>query len=144
MPKRLHVGTDVGAPSPTSGSSPTTDASSWSSPRPQPDIITGILGAIELASAQLGIDSDQFCAAVERFGHGTTAGLNALLTGRAARTAVITTAGFRDTLEIGRLKRQVAGLTDLELGDYVNRGRWPPVVPRQLVVRGGRAGRRDG
>ena len=133
LPRRLHVGTDVGG----------TFTDLWvitDSGRQfvvkfpsTPDIISGILGAIDLASAQLGIDSDQFCAAVERFGHGTTAGLNALLTGRAAKTAVITTAGFRDTLEIGRLKRQVAGLTDLQLGDYVNRGRWAPVVPRHLV-----------
>jgi N-methylhydantoinase A len=133
LSKRLHVGTDVGG----------TFTDLWvitdtgrqfvvKSPSTE-DIISGILGAIELASAQLGIDSNQFCAAVERFGHGTTAGLNALLTGRAARTAVITTAGFRDTLEIGRMKRQIAGLTDLQLGDYVNRGRWAPVVPRHLV-----------
>lgn len=132
-PRRLHVGTDVGG----------TFTDLWvitetghqivvKSPSTV-DIITGILAAIDLASAQLGIDSNSFCAAVERFGHGTTAGLNALLTGRAAKTAVITTSGFRDTLEIGRLKRQVAGLTDLQIGDYVNRGRWAPVVPRHLV-----------
>ncbi len=133
MPKRLHVGTDVGGTFTDLWVITDTGCQFVVKSPSTPDIITGILGAIELASAQLGIDSDQFCAAVERFGHGTTAGLNALLTGRAAKTAVITTAGFRDTLEIGRLKRQVAGLTDLQLGDYVNRGRWAPVVPRHLV-----------
>jgi N-methylhydantoinase A len=98
------------------------------------DIIGGILNALELAADLFGLSVQDFCAAVERFGHGTTAGLNALLTSSAARTALVTTAGFGDTLEIGRLKRQLAGLTELEIGDYTNRGRWPAVVPRQLVV----------
>lgn len=37
--------------------------------------------------------------------HGTTVALNALLTGRHARTALITNAGFRDLIEIGRQAR---------------------------------------
>lgn len=39
------------------------------------------------------------------FGHGTTVGTNALITGRGADTGLITTAGFRDVLEIRRQKR---------------------------------------
>lgn len=37
--------------------------------------------------------------------HGTTVALNALLTGRTARTALITNSGFRDLIEIGRQDR---------------------------------------
>jgi N-methylhydantoinase A len=130
---RIHVGTDVGGTFTDLWAITSTGRQVVVKSPSTADIITGIVAAIKLASHQLGIDPDSFCSSVDRFGHGTTAGLNALLTGRAARTAVITTAGFRDTLEIGRLKRQVAGLTDLQLGDYVNRGRWAPVVPRHLV-----------
>ena len=130
---RLHVGTDVGG----------TFTDLWAindeghqivvkSPSTR-DIVSGVLGAVDLAAAELGVTTAEFCTAVERFGHGTTAGLNALLTGNAARTAIITTRGFRDTIEIGRLKRQVSSLTDLQLGDYVNRGRVAPVVPRHRV-----------
>ena len=36
--------------------------------------------------------------------HGTTVATNAILEGRGARTGLITTQGFRDTLEIGRLR----------------------------------------
>ena len=68
-----------------------------------------------------------------RFGHGTTVGLNALLTGRAARTAVLTTKGFGDTLEIGRMRRQTSGQSEAELTDFTLRNRNPPIVPRQLV-----------
>jgi N-methylhydantoinase A len=97
------------------------------------DIIGGVRRVVELAAGHFGLSAPDFCAAIDHFGHGTTAGLNALLTGLSARTALITTAGFGDTLEIGRLKRQLAGLTELEVGDYLNRGLWPPVVPRSLV-----------
>ena len=39
------------------------------------------------------------------FGHGTTVATNALITGRGAQTGLITTAGFRDLLELRRQKR---------------------------------------
>ena len=42
---------------------------------------------------------------VRRFMHGTTVATNAILEGRGAKTALITTGGFRDLLEIGRQKR---------------------------------------
>ena len=97
------------------------------------DIISGVVRAVELAAEHFGLSVEDFCSSVERFGHGTTAGLNALLTGSFARTAAIMTAGFGDTLAIGRLKRQVSGLTDLEIRDYTNRGRRAPLVPRTLI-----------
>ncbi len=98
------------------------------------DIVSGILGALDLAAAELGMTTPEFASTIQRFGHGTTAGLNALLTQTTPPTAIVTTAGFGDTLEIGRLKRQLVGLTDLEIGDYLNRGRWPVLVPRPLVL----------
>ncbi|MFE2679707.1 hydantoinase/oxoprolinase N-terminal domain-containing protein, partial [Streptomyces hygroscopicus] len=48
---------------------------------------------------------DRSMADVSYFAHGTTVGTNALLTGRGVRTAVITTRGFRDLLELGRGRR---------------------------------------
>ncbi len=55
--------------------------------------------------------------------HGTTAGTNALLERKGARTGVITTAGLRDVLEMRRRDRpQTWGL----------RGDFTPVVPRNL------------
>ncbi|MCB1742220.1 MAG: hydantoinase/oxoprolinase family protein, partial [Gammaproteobacteria bacterium] len=44
-------------------------------------------------------------AAVRRLAHGTTLGTNALLEGRLPRTGMITTAGFRDVLELARQRR---------------------------------------
>jgi N-methylhydantoinase A len=44
-------------------------------------------------------------AEVQRFVHGTTVGTNAVLERKGAVTAVLSTEGFEDVLEIGRLKR---------------------------------------
>ncbi len=44
-------------------------------------------------------------AEVAYFGHGTTVATNALIQHRGVKTGLITTAGFRDLLEIGRQKR---------------------------------------
>ncbi|MGH7402637.1 MAG: hydantoinase/oxoprolinase N-terminal domain-containing protein, partial [Candidatus Rokuibacteriota bacterium] len=44
-------------------------------------------------------------AEVRRLVHGTTVGTNAVLERRGARVALLTTAGFRDLIEIGRTKR---------------------------------------
>jgi N-methylhydantoinase A len=42
---------------------------------------------------------------IERLFHGTTAGINAVIQARGAKVGLITTAGFRDVLEIGRGSR---------------------------------------
>jgi N-methylhydantoinase A len=98
------------------------------------DVLTGVLDAIGLAAAAYGLSFEQFCAAIARFGHGTTVGLNALLTGNAAATAVLTTRGFADTLEIGRLRRQTSGMNEAEWTDAKLRNRIAPLVPRRRIV----------
>jgi N-methylhydantoinase A len=72
-------------------------------------------------------------ASPDAFAHGTTVATNALLERRGARTALVTTRGFRDVLEIGRQDR--ADLYDLTAV------RPPPLVPRERrFVVGGRMG----
>ncbi len=65
-------------------------------------------------------------AAVQALAHGMTVATNALLERRGARTALVTTEGFRDVIEIGRQAR--ADLYDL------SRHNPPPLVPRGLRV----------
>src|SRR5262249_3433549 len=62
--------------------------------------------AVLAGLAALGIKS----ADVRRVVHGTTVGTNAVLERRGARVAVLTTAGFRDLIEIGRTKRNIPAL----------------------------------
>lgn len=61
---------------------------------------------------------------VTRLVHGTTVATNALLEGKWACTALVTTQGFRDVIEIGRQNRP--HLYDLSVE------RPPPIVPRDL------------
>ena len=61
--------------------------------------------------------------AVAEIIHGTTVATNAILERRGARTGLLTTAGFRDLLEIGRLR--LARLYDLDFE------RSAPLVPRR-------------
>jgi N-methylhydantoinase A/oxoprolinase/acetone carboxylase beta subunit len=65
------------------------------------DLLDGISEAttrvLALASARAGN--------VERFIHGTTIATNAILEQKGATTAVLTTEGFEDVLELGRMKR---------------------------------------
>ncbi|MQT15546.1 hydantoinase/oxoprolinase family protein [Segnochrobactrum spirostomi] len=63
-----------------------------------PDPIDGIMDGVEKA----GIALDQ----VALFSHGTTVATNALITRRLPRTAVVTTHGFRDVIEIRRANKE--------------------------------------
>lgn len=78
----------------------------------------GVLGALEA----LEIEFD----AIRAFVHGTTIATNALLQRRGAKTALVTTNGFRDVLEIGKGRQLSGGLFDATWQ------RPAPLVPRDL------------
>jgi len=61
----------------------------------------GVMAAVELALARAGREAGDVTA----FAHGMTVATNALLEGRHARTALITTEGFTDVVELGRQAR---------------------------------------
>ena len=67
------------------------------------------------------------CADLRRIVHGTTVATNALLEGKGSMVALVTTEGFRDTLEIGRCRRMVP---DSMFNMHFARPR--PLVPRVL------------
>jgi N-methylhydantoinase A len=58
--------------------------------------------------------------------HGTTVATNTMLQANGAKVALVTTAGFRDVLEIGRTRRMLPSLYDTTFT------RPPPLVPRPL------------
>lgn len=62
----------------------------------------GVIESIRLACERSGIDPET----VEAFSHGSTVATNALLERNGATTALVTTDGFRDVLEIGRQDRE--------------------------------------
>src|SRR5712664_647623 len=78
----------------------------------------GVLDAIGLAEQSgLGVDGIGF------FVHGGTTVINAITERKGVKTALVTTAGFRDVLEIGRGNRP--DLYNLRVE------RLPPLVPRR-------------
>ncbi len=79
----------------------------------------GVLAGIEKACASAGIEP----ATIDSFTHAMTVSVNALLERDGAKTALVTTAGFRDVLEIGRQDRPA--LYDLAAE------RPEPLVPRR-------------
>ncbi len=78
-----------------------------------------VIDGVNAMAARHGIDLGQ----VARLSHGTTVATNALIQGKGGRLALVTTAGFRDLLEIGRQIRP--HMFDLQ------KDHPPPLVPRQ-------------
>jgi N-methylhydantoinase A len=65
----------------------------------------GVLKAIELAGAEMGLSLGEVLGAADVLAHGTTVGVNALLTGNGAVCGLLTTAGFEDTIPIARINK---------------------------------------
>src|SRR5258708_9373307 len=84
------------------------------------DQAIGIGDGVAALLAQIGATGQ----AVAFLGHGTTVVTNLIIERRGARTGLLTTAGFRDVLEIGRQTRP-------DLYDYTVE-RAPALVPRHL------------
>ncbi len=79
----------------------------------------GVMAGIEKACAEAGIEPES----ISEFSHAMTVSVNALLEEDGAKTALVTTEGFRDVLEIGRQDRP--SLYDL------NAEKPTPLVPRR-------------
>lgn len=87
------------------------------------DPARGALEGIRKIVSQAGADYDE----IARIGHGTTIATNLIVEGKGARTALLTTKGFRDILEIRRVSRHDrADLYDLFFRNPA------PLVPRRL------------
>ena len=80
------------------------------------DLTRGILEGLDKAGVLL--------SSVSRFINGTTIATNTLLEGKGARTAMLTTRGFRDVLELGLANRMVLYRLDYR--------KTPPLVARPL------------
>jgi N-methylhydantoinase A len=80
----------------------------------------GIVSGVTAMLAELGVAADDIDSVV----HATTVATNTILEFRGARTALLTTAGFRDVLEMRRLRIPV--LYDLQYAKPA------PLVPRRL------------
>ena len=115
-----RIGVDVGGTFTDAVAFDTTDGSlRWAKVPSTPDEpALGVLDAVVALAGDLG--------AIERFVHGITIGTNAIIERNGADVWVVTTKGFRDTLEIQRTERR-------ELYD-IRTLKPPSFVPRLQVV----------
>jgi N-methylhydantoinase A len=118
---KIRVAIDVGGTFTdlvgTDGSGRLTVAKAFTTPA---DLSTGVLAGIRKLMG--GMRTEGLGVVI----HGTTIGTNALLERKGARTGLLTTAGFRDVLEIGRVQRPEEALYDFNVDNP------PPLLPRRL------------
>jgi len=91
------------------------------------DPAAGMLNGLAVAARGYNKKPDDFLRQIDLIVHGSTLATNALLTGRGAKVAMLTTKGFRDVTEIRRGYRNVrTSMFNLFIPPY------KPLVPRRL------------
>lgn len=93
----------------------------------------GVTSALRNAAGKLGVSLEALLEATTAIVHGTTVGLNALLSGTGARTGLITTAGFEDTVMIAKANKTLGLAPDLlTQATFWDKPRAP--IARQQIV----------
>jgi len=88
------------------------------------DSSIGVLDGVERICAESGVDPKQ----VRRVMHGTTVATNAVLTGRGARVGLVTTNGYKHTLQVAR------SFCPGGLGGWVSYVKKPLLAPLELTI----------
>jgi N-methylhydantoinase A len=105
----------------------------FKTPTTKHDLLEAVREIVALAAADLEIAPAELLADTSYFGIGTTTATNALIERKGARTGLITTRGFADTLLIQRTMGQWAGMGQ-EITYYSRRQSPPPLIPRHLIA----------
>ena len=97
------------------------------------DPVTGVLDAIDAVAVAAGLDAAGLLGRASAIVHGTTAGLNTLLTRSGAAVGLLATRGHEDAILIGRVHQKVAGLGPEELVRVAELAKPEPLVPRWRI-----------
>lgn len=97
------------------------------------DRTRGVLDAIEQAAAATGVSSEKLVSDLRYFSHGTTAATNAFIERKGARTGLLITRGFEDTLRIQRAMAGWIGMASHEISHFSKRRVPEQIVPRELI-----------
>ena len=101
--------------------------SEYKSPSTPGDFSLGVINAISEAASAYKLTMENFLKDTEVILHGSTVATNALITRKLAKTALITTMGFRDIIETRcSLKAETKSIYDFFIPPY------EPIVPRYL------------
>lgn len=85
---------------------PSGDIIECKAPTTPDDLSDGIIDSVARGAKRLGMSLDQFLGQVSSLILATTATTNTVLQGNGAKTGLLTTQGFRDTLELRRGRRE--------------------------------------
>ncbi len=92
----------------------------------------GVVGSLVDAARRLGVSIESLLAGTDVLAHGTTVGLNAVLTRTGAPVGLLTTEGFESTLAIAKANK-VHGLSEDDLERPTRWDKPPLLVPRRLT-----------
>lgn len=102
-------------------------------PSTPPELARGVLNSIDSLAETIGLDVGALLADTAYICHGTTASLNALVTGDVAEVGFLTTKGHRDSIYIMNLEGRYAGLSPEEIQDITSTRKPRPLVPKRRV-----------
>jgi N-methylhydantoinase A len=103
------------------------------SPTTPSDRTQAVLNALAAAAERQGIDARTLIKQLQYFAHGTTAATNAFIERKGAKTGLLITRGFADTLRIERCMASWAGLADHEIAHFSKRTIPTPIIPLDLI-----------
>jgi len=93
----------------------------------------GVLGALQVAAANLGLPLGGFLAQASLIIHGCTVGTNAMVERKGAKVGLVTTRGHEDCLFIGKVNQKVAGLSEREIVHQRALDKAEPIVEPGLI-----------
>ncbi len=76
------------------------------------DLTLGVLQSVANTAAVLGLTARELLGQTDVLAHGTTAGVNALISRTGAKVGLLTTKGHEDAILIGRVHQKVEGLSE--------------------------------
>jgi N-methylhydantoinase A len=98
------------------------------------DYSIGVLGAVEALAGQLGIAERELLESTAYIAHGTTASINALVTGNVEAVGFITTKGHGDSIAIMNVEGRYLGLSAHETQDILRTRKPAPLVPKDRIA----------
>jgi len=102
-------------------------------PSTPPDFAQGVYQILEELAASLQLTRQELLRQTTYISHGTTAALNALITGDVAKVGLLTTRGHADSLAIMNLAGRYAGLGPEQIQAIARTNKPAPLVPKALI-----------
>jgi N-methylhydantoinase A len=102
-------------------------------PSTPPDFHTGFVDSLRSAAGRLGIPLDRLVSEADGIYHGCTVGTNALVEGRTAKVALLTTRGHRDVLFTMQAGGRLVGMDASYVAHVAAQSKDAPLVPKHLI-----------